>query len=337
MRSSTGRNLLLGSLLLLAPTAHAATANLLVDGALTTGLGAGVDSSGHRTDWLSKGDGFLRMAYPSGQAWGAVFFTVGGDPLPPPRPSRDYSGYTQMNVVLRGAQGGEEVEIGIKDSADPDDGTEVKKKVTVTPDWQTYTFPLADFSTANLHAVYVVAEFVFEGGTGSTVDVQSVSYESSGSSGGEIDGSLAGQATIIAGRKKTQPLQLAVVARNGTWSASDVASRLSVFGTFVRKGNLLNLTIDATSTLLLSDYLGATTGGNPTAFGLKNFHGNLRLKRHGTLGIFTLSSRFTGTHGRLKVRATGPLMTVSAIRGPSMFAASDTGRLVGGEFVPACS
>src|SRR5581483_8347621 len=157
--------------------------------------------------------------------------------------------------------GGEEVEIGIKDSADPDDGTEVKKKVTVTPDWQTYTFPLADFSTANLHAVYVVAEFVFEGGTGSTVDVQSVSYESSGSSGGEIDGSLAGQATIIAGRKKTQPLQLAVVARNGTWSASDVASRLSVFGTFVRKGNLLNLTIDATSTLLLSDYLGATTGG----------------------------------------------------------------------------
>src|SRR4051794_32809636 len=81
---------------------------------LFAGFDMGVDSSEHRTDWLSSDpSGAIRMAYPAGQSWGAVFVTV-GVPKSPPRPSMDLSSYTTLLIEVRG-DSGSTIEIGVKD------------------------------------------------------------------------------------------------------------------------------------------------------------------------------------------------------------------------------
>jgi exo-beta-1,3-glucanase (GH17 family) len=132
---------------------------------LADGYDMGVNTSEGLTDWLTDMGGYMRMDYPSGQSWGAVFVTV-GPPTDPPRPGKDLSNYRALSLELRGEVGGEDVWVGLKDNTDRDDGSERKIRVRdLTKDWQTFNFPLSAFVTADLTRLYVVTEFVFEPGT----------------------------------------------------------------------------------------------------------------------------------------------------------------------------
>ena len=132
---------------------------------LADGYNMGVNTSGGLTNWVTDMGGYMRMAYPSGQQWGVVFITV-GPPRNPPRPGKDLSRYRTLSLELRGQVGGEDIRIGLKDNTDPDDGSETKVLVSdLTTEWQTFTFPLSDFKTADRTRLYVVIEFVFEVGT----------------------------------------------------------------------------------------------------------------------------------------------------------------------------
>lgn len=132
-----------------------------VDG-LAKSFYLGVNTSGGLTDWITAGNGVVRMAYPSGQSWGVVFITT-GEPKDPPRPGIDLSMYNRLSIELRGHQGSESVWIGIKDNTDPDDGSEVQVLVSnLTKNWETYELPLSQFYTADLQRLYVLVEFVFE-------------------------------------------------------------------------------------------------------------------------------------------------------------------------------
>ena len=129
---------------------------------LASGYDMGVDTSGGRTSWVTDMNGHMCMAYPSGQAWGAVFITV-GEPTDTDRPSQDLSNYQTLSLELRGEDGGEQVWIGLKDNTDLDDGEEKKIPVSnLTTNWQTFTFSLSSFYTADLTRLYVVTEFVFD-------------------------------------------------------------------------------------------------------------------------------------------------------------------------------
>ena len=105
------------------------------DGKLQPGFDLGIDTSERQRHWLDAPGGYLRMTYPPGQAWGALFVTV-GTPVDPPRPSRDLSAFGTLVVELRGGAGGETVDVGIKDSTDPDNGAEATTRVSLTTDWQ---------------------------------------------------------------------------------------------------------------------------------------------------------------------------------------------------------
>ena len=144
----------------------------IYDGRLNRGYDMGVASSGGQSGWVTNKDGYMRMAYPSGQSWGAVFITY-GKPKGFPRPGKDFSGFGKLSVELRGANGGEVVEIGLKDNEDPDDGSEAKIPLTVTKEWKTYEIPLSKFFTADLKNLYVITEFVF-GYESATVDFKNV-------------------------------------------------------------------------------------------------------------------------------------------------------------------
>ena len=148
------------------------TDHTIYDGRLSRGYDMGVASSGGQSSWVTNQAGYMRMAYPSEQSWGAVFITF-GKPRNFPRPGTDLSMYEKLSIDLRGLKGGERVEIGLKDSQDPDNGTEAKIPITVTKEWNTYEIPLSKFYTADLSKIYVITEFVF-GYESATVDFKNV-------------------------------------------------------------------------------------------------------------------------------------------------------------------
>ena len=149
--------------------------DILVGARLTPGFNMGVNSSENRTDWLKTEGDHLKMSYPSGQSWGAVFVTVGA-PKQPPRPFRDLSAYNMLTIEMKGGVGGEQLEIGIKTNTQPDDGSETKVPVRLTSDWKPYRFRLDRFDGADLDKLYVVAEFVFSGSDAATVFARNISY-----------------------------------------------------------------------------------------------------------------------------------------------------------------
>lgn len=148
---------------------------------LASGYDMGINSSGGLTHWVTDMNGYMCMAYPPWQSWGAVFITF-GPPTNPPRPGQNLSAYRFLSLELRGTEGGEDVLVGIKDNLDPDNGSETKYAAaaqhSLTTNWQTYTWPLADFYTADLTRLYVVTEFVFEwvGSDTETVCFRNIKY-----------------------------------------------------------------------------------------------------------------------------------------------------------------
>src|SRR5947209_8190465 len=95
---------------------------------LGSGFGIGVNSSGNRTDWLTtEGSTDFLMLYPPGQAWGAVFVTV-GQAVATNRPGIDLTNCKSLILELSGSPG-TTISVGIKDSTQPDDGTEATKSL----------------------------------------------------------------------------------------------------------------------------------------------------------------------------------------------------------------
>ena len=74
----------------------------------------------------------------------------------------DGSAYSYV-IEVKGTAG-KHFFFGIKSSTQPDDGSEVKKLVNLTGDWQTVAFPLSAFTGVNLKSVYIPGEFVFDCG-----------------------------------------------------------------------------------------------------------------------------------------------------------------------------
>ena len=148
---------------------------IFTDGQLTSGYNMGVNTANEQTDWVEINNGAMCMVYPGNQTWGAVFITV-GEPSDPPHPTRDLSNYQLLSIEIRGDNGGESVEVGLKDNVDPDDGSETKFLIeNLTTEWDTVEIPLSSFRTADLERLYIVTEFIFQR-TPQTVCVRKIQF-----------------------------------------------------------------------------------------------------------------------------------------------------------------
>ena len=145
-------------------------------GQLASGFDLQVNTSRETTGWLTPSGDALLAAYPSGQQWGFVGGVLVGPTAPGSSPGRDLSAYRTLQIQLRGMTGGESLEIGIKDNTDPDNGTEAKKTVVLSSSWQTFSYPLSDFATADMRRVYLLFELVFNGTTSRSVYFRDVRY-----------------------------------------------------------------------------------------------------------------------------------------------------------------
>lgn len=152
--------------------------HVMIGSTLETGFDMGVNSSENRVGWVTSMGGHFRLAYPSGQAWGALFVTI-GKPKDRPRPFMDFSSYKTLKLEMRGQDGGEVVFIGVKTNTQPDDGTETKLPIRLSKIWQTYRFELDSFRRADPTRLYVVTEVVFDGASAKTVMLRNVSFTGS--------------------------------------------------------------------------------------------------------------------------------------------------------------
>ena len=164
------------------PKGTRAVRDIFVDGALSSFYGLGIDTGpDHLHEWCGVGEE-LRMDYPAGQEWGSVFITV-GDPTKPPRPWKDFSGFTTLSMDLRGDKGAQ-VEVGILTRTDPGIGTERRVIRTLSGgDYEPVRIPLKSFDSTHLRypeglkQLYVVVEFVFRGTRARTVCARNIRYE----------------------------------------------------------------------------------------------------------------------------------------------------------------
>jgi hypothetical protein len=160
------------------PVAPVAQPLIVIDerGQLAGGFDLLVNTDRGRTEWLTLIPEGLQAAYPSGQQFGFVGAVLLGPTAPGSRSGRDLSAYRTLQITVRGSAGGESIEVGIKDSDDPDTGAETKKTFQLTTSYQTLSMPLADFTTADLKKVYLFFEIVFSGASGRTVFFRDVRY-----------------------------------------------------------------------------------------------------------------------------------------------------------------
>lgn len=148
--------------------------HILAGSLLCPGYDLGLNTSNGATTWLTNHDGYLRMAYPADQTWGAVFITV-GQPQPAGNlTGQDLSRCSTLQVDLRGGTATGSIRVGMKDTNDPDNGSETQVLVPLTSSWSTKTFPLSRFATLNRRSVYIVIEFVFDGPTASTIEFRNI-------------------------------------------------------------------------------------------------------------------------------------------------------------------
>jgi hypothetical protein len=175
---SATRIWLLWAVFIVLPTsafAQTVSQTVLSGGALAPGLFLGINTSDGKTNWLSGDGTSLTMRYPGGAStWGSVFITPN---LSPDRPGRDLTGFQMLALELNGPMGAV-VSVGIKDSKQPDDGSETRIWIQLNGDWQTFQIPLSRFVGANLSSIYVLTEFVFIGSPPQTVSVRSIRFTS---------------------------------------------------------------------------------------------------------------------------------------------------------------
>jgi len=169
--------LLFLSILTISSSADAGDVVIMTEGRLSGGFDIGVATSGVTTDWISRDETSLRIRYPGGDpsAWGAVFIRPIGTSQS--RPTRDMSTFPVLVIEMSGDQG-TAVSVGVKDAKQPDDGSEAKIAVGLSPGLRTSAFPLGLFAGANLRNLYVLMELVFTGSRPINVRLRNVKFTS---------------------------------------------------------------------------------------------------------------------------------------------------------------
>jgi len=105
-------------------------------------------------------DRSIYIDYRGGADWAVVFFTVPGSSEE--RPNKDFSNFTTLRLELKSEAGDQLISVHMKDSTDPDDGSQANVEVAITDQWQVYELDLAVFKNADLSHLHLPIGFLFD-------------------------------------------------------------------------------------------------------------------------------------------------------------------------------
>jgi hypothetical protein len=118
-------------------------------------------------------EGYLAIQF-SPQPWAVAYFFV-GDGVVDPNRSKDFSKFTTLRIKLRGTEGGEQIQVSLKDVSNPTDGSETKVPLTLSKEWKTYDIPLSSFAPTRLEEIFIVTTFIVEN-QAFTIEVESIEF-----------------------------------------------------------------------------------------------------------------------------------------------------------------
>lgn len=151
--------------------------NLLVNGKVPSNFGIlYAQSSNEYYPGIEFKEGHIVLTYPGKKfTWGSPFFTI--EALNGRVTEMDFSKYKNVVLEMKGAKGGEEFYITMKDKFDPPDGSESRVPLTLTKVWKTYQVPINKFKTADKSNIRTPLAFVFIGEKGNTIHVRSIRFK----------------------------------------------------------------------------------------------------------------------------------------------------------------
>tara|TARA_R110002051_G_scaffold264789_1_gene324684 strand:- start:4488 stop:5768 length:1281 start_codon:yes stop_codon:yes gene_type:complete len=150
--------------------------NLLVNGKIPSDFGVVyAQSSSKFFDGITFGDDAMILTYPENTFdWGSPYFTINA--LNNRVTEMDFTKYKKVILEMKGAIGGEQFALAIKDKYDLPDGTESRVDITLSNAWENYEVPLDKFATADKKIIKTPLAFVFLGGEGKTIYVRSIQF-----------------------------------------------------------------------------------------------------------------------------------------------------------------
>lgn len=117
-------------------------------------------STPFRFNSVERFDDRLQIVYPGGAQWAGVWLRP-QDSVSAGRFSLDFSSFDKLQLELKGNIGGEKILVHMKDSNDPDDGSQTDLELQLTDQWQVYEIDLERFENADLDHLHIVLGFLF--------------------------------------------------------------------------------------------------------------------------------------------------------------------------------
>ncbi len=152
------------------------TLNLMVNGKVASNFTMIYSqSSNEYYSGITYEKDFVEITYPDTTLlWGSPFFSV--EALNGRVTEMDFSKYEKVVLEMKGAQGGEEFFLMMKDKFDPPDGKESRVGIKLTETWEMYEVPTSQFITADMNMIGTPLGFVFLGDKGLKIYVRSIQF-----------------------------------------------------------------------------------------------------------------------------------------------------------------
>ena len=150
--------------------------NLMINGKIPSDFGLifAQSSNVYYEGIVFENDAII-LTYPENTFdWGSPFFTINA--LNNRVTEMDFTKYKNITLEMKGALGGEQFALMMKDKYDPPDGKESRVDITVTNTWETYEVAIEQFATADKKIIETPLGFVFLGGEGKTIYVRSIQF-----------------------------------------------------------------------------------------------------------------------------------------------------------------
>lgn len=150
--------------------------NLMINGQIPPDFGAiYAQSSDKYYEGIKFEDDAMILIYPENTFdWGSPFFTINA--LNNRVTEMDFTKYKNVTLEMKGAVGGEQFALMMKDKYDLPDGKESRVDITVTNTWETYEVAIEQFATADKRIIETPLGFVFLGGEGKTIYLRSIQF-----------------------------------------------------------------------------------------------------------------------------------------------------------------
>lgn len=126
--------------------------------------------------WVS--DDALHINFPGAMPWAYLYWKVGPIDIVFQRYSKDYSMYDRIRIEIKRDEQTEcaNIQLEIKDIDDAEKGGLASIGLALTPQWQTFTFDLAEFVEADLTRLNVVAGLLYSEDEVCNLSVRDIRY-----------------------------------------------------------------------------------------------------------------------------------------------------------------